>query len=71
MGNKKVRGMMNIAEKAILGGGGPKSDKAFLSRISQLFDGHDDLRRCVYHIIVGHVDVGLFKSAAAKDVKRF
>jgi hypothetical protein len=53
------------------GGVGPKSSRSFLSRISQLFNGHDDLRRRVYHIIIGHVDVGLFKSAAAKDVKRF
>jgi 2-keto-3-deoxy-L-rhamnonate aldolase RhmA len=71
MGNKKVKEMMNIAEKAVLDGIGPKSGGAFLSGISQPFDGPDDLRRRGYHVVVGAVDVALFRSAAADDVKRF
>jgi hypothetical protein len=71
MVNKKVREMMNIAEKAVLDGVGPKSGGAFLSGISQPFDGHDDLKRCGYHMVAGAVDVGPFRSVAAEDVKRF
>jgi hypothetical protein len=71
MGNKKVREMMNIAENKVLDGFGPKSGGTFLSRISQSFDGPDDLKRRGYHMAIGAVDVWLFKSAATEDVKRF
>jgi hypothetical protein len=63
--------MMNIAEKAVQDGVGPKSGGAYLSGISQLFDGHDDLKRRGYHMVAGAIDVGLFRSAAAEDWKRF
>ena len=46
-----MRGMMNIAEKAVLDGAGPKSDGAFLLGISQPFDGPDDLKRHGYHMV--------------------
>jgi hypothetical protein len=59
MGNKKVRGMMNMAKKAVLGGVGPKSGGSFLSGISQPFDGLDDLKRRGYHMVTRAVDVGL------------
>ena len=53
------------------GGVGPKSSGSFLLEISQPFDRPNDLKRNGYHMVVGAVDVGLFRSAATEDVKRF
>jgi hypothetical protein len=50
---------------------GPNLGGAFLSGISQPFDGHDDLKRCGYHMVAGAVDMGPFRSVAVEDVKRF
>jgi 2-keto-3-deoxy-L-rhamnonate aldolase RhmA len=69
-GNKKVKEMMRVAEKAVLGVG-PKASGAYLSGFAMPFDAPDDLRRRGYHMVSGAVDVGLFRSAAVEDVKRF
>jgi hypothetical protein len=53
------------------GGVGPKSSGSFLSRISHQFDGPNDLKRHGYHMVARAVVVGLFKSAATKDMKMF
>ncbi|KAK3030657.1 hypothetical protein RJ639_035861 [Escallonia herrerae] len=68
-GNKKVREVMRSAEKAVLktaGGGG-----AFLAGFAMPHDSPDDLRGRGYHMVSGAVDVGLFRSAAVEDVKKF
>jgi hypothetical protein len=59
-----VKGMINIAEKAVLDGVGPKPGGAFLLGISQPFGGPDDLKRCGYLMVAGAVDAGLFRSVA-------
>ncbi|XP_040989364.1 2-keto-3-deoxy-L-rhamnonate aldolase-like [Juglans microcarpa x Juglans regia] len=73
-GNKKVKDMMRTAEKAVLAVG-PKptggTGGAYLSGFAMPFDGPDDLRKRGYHMVSGAVDVGLFRTAAVEDVKRF
>jgi 2-keto-3-deoxy-L-rhamnonate aldolase RhmA len=69
-GNKKVKEMMRAAEKGVLGVE-PKAGGAYLAGFAMPFDGPDDLRRRGYHMVSGAVDVGLFRSAAVEDVKRF
>ncbi|KAG5563538.1 hypothetical protein RHGRI_006093 [Rhododendron griersonianum] len=66
-GNKKVREVMRKAEKAVLGTEGG----AYLSGFAMPHDGPDDLRRRGYHMVSGAVDVGLFRSAAVEDVRKF
>jgi hypothetical protein len=70
MGNKKVRGMMNMAEKAVLGGVGPKSGGSFVSGISQPFDGLDDLKRLGYHMVDGAIDVRAFQERGHKGCEK-
>ncbi|KAB1216394.1 2-keto-3-deoxy-L-rhamnonate aldolase [Morella rubra] len=71
--NKKVKEMMRVAEKAVLGVQAKADVKggAFLAGFAMPHDGPDDLRRRGYHMVSGAVDVGLFRSAAVEDVKRF
>ncbi|XP_002534296.2 2-keto-3-deoxy-L-rhamnonate aldolase [Ricinus communis] len=69
-GHKKVREMMRAAEKAVLGskkGGGG----AYLAGFSMPHDGPIDLKSRGYNMVAGTVDVGLFRSAAVDDVKKF
>ncbi|XP_058203711.1 uncharacterized protein LOC131317976 [Rhododendron vialii] len=66
-GNKKVREVMRKAEKAVLGMEGG----TYLSGFAMPHDGPDDLRRRGYHMVSGAVDVGLFRSAAVEDVRKF
>ncbi|XP_059309286.1 uncharacterized protein LOC132060317 isoform X1 [Lycium ferocissimum] len=69
-GNKKVREMMNVAEKGVLkrvpGDGG-----AYLSGFAMPFDGPEKLKSRGYHMVSGAVDIGMFRSAAVEDVKKF
>lgn len=72
-GNKKVKEAMRAAEKAVLeskansnGGGG-----AYLAGFSMPHDGPQDLRSRGYRMVSGATDVGLFRSAAVEDVRRF
>ncbi|KAM1626536.1 hypothetical protein ACFXTN_013526 [Malus domestica] len=68
--NKKVRKMMEKAEKAVLGSD-PKGGGAYLAGFAMPHDGPRDLGTRGYHMVSGAVDVGLFRSAAVEDVKRF
>ncbi|TQD96397.1 hypothetical protein C1H46_017892 [Malus baccata] len=68
--NKKVRKMMEAAEKAALGSD-PKEGGAYLAGFAMPHDGPRDLGTRGYHMVSGAVDVGLFRGAAVEDVKRF
>ncbi|KAL0326714.1 UNVERIFIED_CONTAM: 4-hydroxy-2-oxovalerate aldolase [Sesamum angustifolium] len=65
-GNKKVREVIRAAEKGVLKGGG-----AYLSGFVMPHDGAEELRRRGYHMVAGAADVGLFRTAAVEDVKKF
>ncbi|KAL8535578.1 hypothetical protein ACS0TY_011274 [Phlomoides rotata] len=65
-GHKKVKEAMRGAEKAVLKGGG-----AYLSGFVMPHDGAEDLRRRGYHMVAGAADIGLFRSAAVEDVRKF
>lgn len=69
-GNKKVRNALKVAEKSVLGTD-PLVDGAYLSGFAMPHDGPLDLRTRGYHMVSGAVDVGLFRSAAVEDVRRF
>lgn len=69
-GNKKVREMMRVAEKAVLGSK-PGDGGAYLAGFAMPHDGSENLKARGYHMVSGAVDVGLFRSAAVEDVKRF
>ncbi|XP_044477064.1 2-keto-3-deoxy-L-rhamnonate aldolase-like [Mangifera indica] len=65
-GHKKVREMMRVAERGVLGGG-----RAYLAGFAMPHDGPQEMKSRGYHMVSGAVDVGLFKSAAVEDVRRF
>jgi 2-keto-3-deoxy-L-rhamnonate aldolase RhmA len=65
--NEKVKEMMKVAEKAVL----DRESGAYLAGFAMPNDGADELKRRGYHMVCGGVDVGLFRSAVADDVKRF
>ncbi|KZV45953.1 hypothetical protein F511_10643 [Dorcoceras hygrometricum] len=65
-GHKKVKEVMRGAEKATL-----KAGKAYLSGFAMPHDGAEELQRRGYHMVAGAADVGLFRSAAVEDVKKF
>uniref|UniRef100_A0A5B7BJ46 HpcH/HpaI aldolase/citrate lyase domain-containing protein n=1 Tax=Davidia involucrata TaxID=16924 RepID=A0A5B7BJ46_DAVIN len=67
-GHKKVREVMRTAEKAVLGSG---RGGAYLGGFAMPHDSPEDLRVRGYHMVSGAVDVGLFRSAAVEDVKKF
>lgn len=69
-GHKKVRQMLRIAEKAVLGSD-PTKDVAYLAGFAMPHDTPADLARRGYHMVSGAVDVGLFRNAALEDVRRF
>lgn len=73
-GNKKVKEAMREAEKAVLesktknkGNGGG----AYLCGFSVPHDAPHDLLSRGYQMVSGATDVGLFRSVAVEDVKRF
>lgn len=72
-GNKKVREMMRVAEEAVLQGSKPPGSGggAYLAGFAMPHDGPESMRSRGYHMVSGAVDVGLFRSAAVEDVKRF
>ncbi|KAL3834906.1 hypothetical protein ACJIZ3_009642 [Penstemon smallii] len=65
-GNKKVRETMRVAEKGVL-----KEGKAYLSGFVMPHDGATEMRRRGYHMVAGATDVGLFRTAAVEDVRKF
>ncbi|KAJ4957222.1 hypothetical protein NE237_014005 [Protea cynaroides] len=72
-GNRKVREVMRAAEKAVLGLRTKKAEGAggYLAGFAMPHDSPDDMRARGYHMISGVVDIGLFRSAAVEDVRRF
>ncbi|WCJ32786.1 Phosphoenolpyruvate carboxylase family protein [Euphorbia peplus] len=69
-GHKKVREMLRVAEKAVLGSN-PKSGGAYLAGFAMPHDSPQSLRARGYQMVSGAVDVGLFRSAVVEDVSRF
>ncbi|KAF5478011.1 hypothetical protein F2P56_004605 [Juglans regia] len=75
-GNGKVKEMIRVAEKAVLEtkaekGSDGGSAGAYLAGFAMPQDGPEELKKRGYNMVCGAVDVGLFKSAAVEDVKRF
>ncbi|EXB39943.1 2-keto-3-deoxy-L-rhamnonate aldolase [Morus notabilis] len=69
-GHKKVRETLRAAERGVLsttGGGGG----AYLAGFAMPHDRPEDMRARGYRMVSGAVDVGLFRSAAVEDVRRF
>ncbi|KAL6005669.1 hypothetical protein ACLOJK_006240 [Asimina triloba] len=66
-GHKKVREMLQAAEKKVL----ETKKGAFLSGFAMAHDSPEQLRMRGYHMVSGAVDIGLFRSAAVADVARF
>lgn len=69
-GHKKVRQMLRVAEKGVLGSD-PTTGGACLAGFAMPHDAPADMARRGYHMVSGAVDVGLFRNAALEDVKRF
>lgn len=65
-GSDKVKETMRMVEKAVLGCG-----DAYLAGFSMPHDQPNEMRTRGYHMICGAVDVGLYRSAAVEDVKKF
>lgn len=70
-GNKKVREMLRVAEKAVLGSEPGNGGGAYLAGFAMPHDAPENLKSRGYHMVSGCVDVGLFRSAAVEDVKKF
>ncbi|KAF3434204.1 hypothetical protein FNV43_RR25307 [Rhamnella rubrinervis] len=70
-GNKKVREMLRVAEKAVLGSNPGNGGGAYLAGFAMPHDVPENLKSRGYHMVSGAVDVGLFRSAAVEDVNRF
>uniref|UniRef100_A0A2P2QU83 Uncharacterized protein MANES_11G125600 n=1 Tax=Rhizophora mucronata TaxID=61149 RepID=A0A2P2QU83_RHIMU len=70
-GHKKVREMLRAAEKAVLDSNPGSGGGAYLSGFALPHDGPVDIKSRGYHMVAGAVDVGLFRSAAVEDVKKF
>ncbi|PKI36737.1 hypothetical protein CRG98_042867 [Punica granatum] len=70
-GNKKVRQMMREAEKGVLGSMKKDGGGAYLAGFAMPFDPPEELGHRGYHMVSGAVDVGMFRSAAVEDVRRF
>lgn len=69
-GNKKVRGTLREAEKAVLDVRKGKKG-AYLTGFAMPHDPPDELRKRGYQMVSGAIDVGLFRRAAVEDVARF
>ena len=65
--NEKVKEVMMVVEKAVL----DSDSETYLAGCAMPNDGPDELKRRGYHLVCGGADVGLFRSAAVDDVKRF
>ncbi|XVE58140.1 hypothetical protein DITRI_Ditri04bG0146300 [Diplodiscus trichospermus] len=69
-GHKKVREMLRVAEKGVLKSD-PKEGGAFLAGFAMPHDPPEELGRRGYRMVSGTVDVGLFRTAALEDVRKF
>ncbi|KGN55674.1 uncharacterized protein LOC101213205 [Cucumis sativus] len=71
-GHKKVKELMRKAEMAVLESQIENGEKgSFLCGFSMPHDGPIDMKRRGYQMISGAVDLGLFRSAAVEDVRKF
>ncbi|KAL6986472.1 hypothetical protein U1Q18_019835 [Sarracenia purpurea var. burkii] len=70
-GNKKVREVMRKAEKGVLGTKGGTRGGAYLAGFAMPHDSPEELQLRGYRMVSGAVDMGLFRSAAVADVKKF
>ncbi|KDP34360.1 hypothetical protein JCGZ_11243 [Jatropha curcas] len=70
-GHKKVREMLRKAEKAVFGSNPGSGGGAYLAGFAMPHDGPTNLKSRGYHMVSGAVDLGMFRSAAVEDVKRF
>lgn len=73
-GNKKVREVMRATEKAVLESkkdGNGNSGEAYLAGFALPHDLPLDLQSRGYRMVSGATDVGLFRSVAVEDVRRF
>ncbi|KAK4349708.1 hypothetical protein RND71_032463 [Anisodus tanguticus] len=70
-GNKKVKEMMNVAEKGVLKSAPGDGGGAYLSGFAMPFDGPEKLKSRGYHMVSGAVDIGMFRNAAVEDVNKF
>ncbi|XP_065870799.1 uncharacterized protein [Euphorbia lathyris] len=70
-GNKKVREMMRVAEKAVLGSNPGSGGGAYLAGFGMPHDSPLNLKSRGYQMVSGAVDVGLFRSAVVEDVNKF
>lgn len=64
-GNKKIRDLMKVAEKAV------KKSGTYLGGFAMPHDSPLHLRERGYHMVSGAVDIGLFRTAALHDVNNF
>ncbi|MCD7462517.1 hypothetical protein HAX54_048695 [Datura stramonium] len=69
-GNKKVKEMMNAAEKLVFKKK-PVEGGAYLSGFAMPHDSPENLKSRGYHMVSGAVDIGMFRNAAVEDVKKF
>ncbi|KAK7243840.1 hypothetical protein RIF29_38652 [Crotalaria pallida] len=71
-GNKKVKDVLNEAERKVL-----ESKKegngagAYLGGFTMPHDSAQNMRSRGYNVVVGSVDIALYRSAVVEDVKRF
>ncbi|KAL8141550.1 hypothetical protein V2J09_014582 [Rumex salicifolius] len=74
-GHKKVKEVLRGLEKTILETspqpGKDSSGGAYLSGFAMPFDAPEGMKSRGYHMISGAVDIGLFRTAAVEDVKKF
>lgn len=69
-GHKKVREMMRTVERSVLATTAADGG-AFLSGFAMPHDRPEVMKARGYHMVSGAVDIGLFRSAAVEDVRRF
>nr|GMC99909.1 2-keto-3-deoxy-L-rhamnonate aldolase-like [Ipomoea batatas] len=70
-GHKKVKEVLRAAEKAVLETNPGEGKGAYLSGFAMPHDKPENLKQRGYHMVSGAVDIGLFRSAAVEDVKKF
>ncbi|XP_062074641.1 uncharacterized protein LOC133778661 [Humulus lupulus] len=70
-GHKKVREMLRTAEKGVLETTATAKGGAFLAGFAMPHDSPEQMKSRGYHMVSGAVDVGMFRSAAVEDVRRF
>lgn len=70
-GHKKVKEVLRAAEKAVLETNPGEGKGAYLSGFAMPHDKPENLKQRGYHMVSGAVDIGLFRTAAVEDVKKF